>query len=488
MVLANRAPVRHDRHPDGRIVARRASGGLVTALEPVIQACSGVWVAHGAGTADRLVTDERDRLDVPSAKRSYRLRFVWLNADEVRGYYYGFANEGLWPLCHRAGVAPVFRSADFNAYRIVNRRFADAIRDEAPSTAPVVLVQDYHFALAPRMIRHRLPDATIVAFWHIPWPDPHDFEKCPWAKPLLEGLLGSTLVGFQTPEDCENFLAAAESILHADVDVDRGVVDHDGRRVSVRAYAASIEWPNPQCRHVPAVEICRSDVRRELGLPPDVLLGVGVDRIDYTKGLLEKCAAIERFLETHAEFRRRFVFAQIAEPSRDCLSVYRQLRSRLWEAVARINGRFGCEGYQPLVLIDEHRDPPDVYRLLRAADFCYVGSLHDGMNLVAKEFVSARDDEHGALVLSRFAGAARELTAATIVDPYDAGEVSRAFAHALAMPRDEQIRRLRAMRSTVAERHAHRWATAMLEDAARWRAQETQPPVDHGRAVHVMHA
>ena len=225
VVLANREPIRHDRAADGSITVRRSSGGLVTALEPLIQACSGVWVAHGAGTADRLVVDGRDGIDVPPANSSYRLRRVWLDAHEVRGYYYGFANEGLWPLCHRAHVQPIFRSGDFEMYQAVNARFAEAVCDEATTASPVVLVQDYHFALAPRMIRDHFPLGSIVMFWHIPWPSPRDFAICPWSRRLLAGLLGSSIVGFQTPEDCGSFIDTVDRSLDAEIDRARSVLD-----------------------------------------------------------------------------------------------------------------------------------------------------------------------------------------------------------------------------------------------------------------------
>ena len=267
VVLANREPFRHDRTPDGGTVVRRSGGGLVTALEPVIQACSGVWVAHGSGTADPMVVDGRDGLDVPPANPLYRLRRVWLKPDEERGYYYGFANEGLWPLCHRAHVQPVFRSSDYSMYRAVNARFADAVCDEVTTESPLVLVQDYHFALAPRMIRERLPFGTIIAFWHIPWPSARDYAICPWGRQLLEGLLGSTIVGFQTPDDCRNFVDTVACSLEAEIDRTHNVITFDGRRTTIRAYPVSVEWPSRWACQSPPVEICREAVRRELGLP-----------------------------------------------------------------------------------------------------------------------------------------------------------------------------------------------------------------------------
>jgi trehalose 6-phosphate synthase len=479
VVLANREPFMHDRASDGRVVVTRSASGLVTALEPLVRACAGVWVAHGAGSADRVAVDRRDGVDVPPANPQYRLRRVWLDRREQQGYYYGFANEGLWPLCHRAHVQPVFRLEDFKAYGAVNARFTDAVCEEAEGDSPLVLVQDYHFALAPKMIHERLPLSTIVAFWHIPWPSPRDFEICPWAHQLLKGLLGSSIVGFQTPSDCMNFIETVDACLDADVDREHDVINYRGRQTIVRSYPVSIEWPNRWVCQSPPIEVCRDTVRRQLQLDPDVRLGVGVDRMDYTKGIEEKFLAVERLLESRPAFIQRFAFVQLAEPSRDCLPAYRDLRSRLFKTAERINVRFGAGTYRPIILLEAHHEPEEVYRFLRAADICYIGSLHDGMNLVAKEFVSAREDERGVLLLSRFAGAAQELTGALIVNPYAIDDSADSLVAALNMPANEQSRRMREMRSTVATFSTYRWAGQILQDAARLR-RRTQRSRDQG--------
>ena len=474
IVLANREPFMHQRAADGRVVVSRSGSGLVTALEPIVRACSGVWVAHGAGAADRSVVDARNGVDVPPANPQYRLRRVWLDESEQQGYYYGFANEALWPLCHRVHVQPVFRASDFAAYRAVNARFAGAVRDEAASASPVVLVQDYHFALAPQMIRERLPHSTVVAFWHIPWPAAHDFEICPWAQHLLRGLLGSRIVGFQTPADCRNFLDSVESMLDAHVDRERDIVSCAGRQTLVRAYPVSIEWPLRSAGESESIERCRTAVRRELGLAPGVRLVIGVDRLDYTKGIEEKCLVIERLLESRPELQGRVALVQVAEPSRGCLPAYRDLRARIVKTADRINARFGGQGDRPIVLLERHHEAEEVYRLMRAADVCHVGSLHDGMNLVAKEFVSARDDERGVLLLSRFAGAARQLGDALIINPYAIDETARTLRAALDMSEEEQSRRMRRMRAAVSEFSAYRWAGQMLQDAARLRQEHRE--------------
>jgi trehalose 6-phosphate synthase len=476
VVLTNREPVRHELDDRGRIVVTQSASGLLTALQPIVETCATVWVAHGSGTADRMVTDRHDRLNVPPAKPLYRLRRVWLDEAEEQGYYYGFANEGLWPLCHRAGVSPVFRSSDFNAYRTVNARFAAAVCEEVITQCSLILVQDYHFALAPQEIRERLRLSTIVSFWHVPWPHPHDFAMCPWGPELLKGLLGSSVVGFQTPEDCDRFMATVERSLNVRVDRDRSVISCGDRSVSVRAYPVSVEWPNPEANAAPSRTACRARVRRHL--PPEALVAVGVDRFDYTKGIDEKCRVVERLLEMHPEFRGRFVLVQIAEPSRDRLAAYREYQARVSRTVSRVNERFGSDGYCPIVLLAAHHEPAEVYQFLKAADVCYVGSLHDGMNLVAKEFVAARDDERGVLLLSRFAGAARELTEAVHVNPLDIDGSARALALALTMPDEEQARRMCRMRAVIARNNASRWIGRMLKDAARHRAER-------GAAMHL---
>lgn len=481
IVLANREPFSHETDADGRTLVTHSHAGVVTAVEPLLRACSGVWVAHGSGSADRIAVRERDGLDVPPHNPAYRLRRVWLSDDEQKGYYEGFANEALWPLCHRAHVRPVFRPDDFTTYWAVNARFAEAVCREARTDSPLVLVQDYHFALAPLIIRERLPLSTVISFWHIPWPSRQTLEICPWRQYLLNGLLGSDIVGFQTPADSRNFLDSVEQSLEAHIDREDSSVTYGGRRVHVRVYPASIEWPDGRAAQSPPVAVCRADVRRQLQLPPQAQLGLGVDRLDYTKGLDEKFAVIEWLLQCNPEFRKRFVFVQIAAPTRERLAAYRELRSRVQAAADRINQRFGAADCTPIVLLMEQHDPADVYRFMRAADVCYVGSLHDGMNLVSKEFVGARDDEGGVLMLSAFAGAARELPEALIVNPYDTTEAAQALADALTMSDVEQRGRMRRLRARLAESNAYRWAAQMLSDAAhlrherqRWEAAALQ--------------
>lgn len=471
VVLANREPYVHERDGAGVRVLHPASG-LVTALEPVMRACSGVWVAHGSGSADRDTVDAHDRVKVPPGEESYQVRRVWLTPEEEQGYYYGFSNEGLWPLCHLAHARPEFRAADWEHYRAVNRKFADAVCQEVDSADPIILVQDYHFALAPLMIRERLPRATILTFFHIPWPNAERFGICPWREELIAGMLGSSILGFHTQQHCNNFIDSVDAFMESRIDRERNAIIQGRHSTVVRPYPISIEWPVRWLKDAPSIADCRASVRKELGLAPDALLGVGIDRLDYTKGIEERLLAVDELLTRHPEFRGRFTFAQLAAPSRTKIPRYQELNDRVEAVAAQVNAKWQQGSYRPVVLLRAHHEPPTVFRFCRAAELCYVSSLHDGMNLVAKEFVAAHDDELGVLVLSQFTGAARDLTEALIVNPYDLQQAGEALAAALHMPPEEQRERMQSMRTLVSEFNVYRWAGRMLVDAAELRRRE----------------
>lgn len=471
LAVSNREPYIHNRTDSGMELQIPASG-LVAALEPVMRACGGTWIAHGSGSGDRDTVDNQDRIPVPPDNPSYTLRRVWLTEEEQNGYYYGFANEGLWPLCHISFVPPNFRELDWQTYQDVNQRFADAVAQVAKSDEPIVLVQDYHFAVLPRLLRQRLPRATVLTFWHIPWPNPETFSICPWKEEIIGGLLGSTILGFHTQFHCNNFLETVDRFLEARIDRERGSVTFGGQETIIRPNPISIEWPPRALEKQRPVEECRSDVRARLGLDNDIYLGVGVERFDYTKGVLSRIRAVDELLSLHPEWRGKFVFVQAAAPSRSKLDSYRHLQNEASELAQAINEKFGDSSYQPIRLIVRHHEPHEVFELFRAADVCVVSSLHDGMNLVAKEFVAARDDERGVLILSHFAGASRELSEALIVNPYDAHALGQAIDEALRMPVNEQRERMRLMRSLVKERNVYRWAAQMLIDAAALRRRQ----------------
>jgi trehalose 6-phosphate synthase len=465
IVLANRAPFRHEASECGTGRRVRTASGLVTAVEPLLLASAGTWVAHGE-EADLAAADPLGRITVRSSGSDYALKYVGVDPTEYEGYYCGFANEALWPLCHSANVPATYRASDYAHYESVNRRFATAVCEEAAGRSPVVLVQDYHFALAPRWIRRGLPDAAIVAFWHIPWPHPHLFRSCPWSRQLLEGLLASDIVGLQTDEDCRHFLDAVTLLLRGNVDYADGSVEYRGRTTRVRAYPVGIEWNAAALRGVPPALACRERVHREHNLRSGIRIIAGVDRMDYTKGIARKFEAVERLLERRADLHRRLVLVQVAEPSRQSLDAYRASREEAVAAADRVNARFGDPDYRPILLLERHFEQDEVYTLYRASDVCFVNSLDDGMNLVAKEFVAARDDERGVLVLSEFAGASRQLADALIVNPYVTARSARSLEQALQMGEDEQARRMRSMRRVVAATDSTWWANQLLHDAS----------------------
>jgi trehalose-6-phosphate synthase len=463
-VVANREPYMHITGEKGPEVLVPASG-LVTALEPVLVASDGTWVAHGSGSADRETVDATDRLRVPPDSPSYTLRRVWLTVDEVKGYYEGFANEGLWPLCHIAHTRPTFRPQDWLQYQLANRRFADAVLQEMEGVeAPIVLVQDYHFALLPKMVKEARSDARVAIFWHIPWPNPEVFGICPWQKELVDGLLGADLIGFHTQTHCNNFLETVDRAVEAITEWDRFAVNRQGHVTRVRPYPISVAFPNGK----PKLEWRsaggeRAALCEELGIEAS-LLGVGVDRVDYTKGILERFRGIERFIEMNPAYQRRFSFVQIGAPSRTVIPRYQQFLDEVTAEAERINARFQAGKWKPIVLLKKHHSHQEIARFYRAASLCMVTSLHDGMNLVAKEFVASRDDEHGVLILSTFAGAALELTDALQVNPYDVRQVAGAILRALEMPDEEQAARMHRMRAVVKDHNVYRWAANLLSD------------------------
>lgn len=467
IVVSNREPYIHVRQGNAIVVQRPASG-LVTAMEPIMRACSGTWIAHGSGSADRDVVDSKDRIPVPIDNPSYQLRRVWLTREEEQGYYYGFANEGLWPLCHIAHVRPTFRTSDWLQYEKANRKFADAVVAESKSSDPIVLVQDYHLALVPHMVREKLPAATIITFWHIPWPNPEAFAICPWRQELLDGLLGSSILGFHTQFHVNNFVDTVDRQLEARVDRETFTVSYKGQLTAVKRYPISIEWPPSVALKAPPIDECRKLIRERHHLPQDHSVGVGIERLDYTKGLEERFHAVERLIELHPEWIGKFTFIQIAAPTRASIPEYADYERRVRDLAERINTRFPSP-YPAIILSVKHHEPQEVYEYYRAGDLCFVSSLHDGMNLVAKEFVAAREDELGVLILSQFTGAARELPEALIVNPYDSDQCAAALNVALTMPLRTQRARMRLMRNLIQEFNVYRWAGRMLLDAARMR-------------------
>jgi alpha,alpha-trehalose-phosphate synthase [UDP-forming] len=472
-VVSNREPYMHVRQGRETVCVVPPSG-LVTALEPVLRACDGVWVAHGSGSEDASNVDEFDRLRVPPQDPRYTLRRVWLTSEEESSYYDGFANEGLWPLCHIAHTRPIFRASDWESYQQVNQKFAQALLHEMEgSENPMVFVQDYHFALLSRMVKSVRPDARVAIFWHIPWPNPEAFGICPWQAELLDGLLGADLIGFHIPLHCNNFLATVDRVLEARTDREHMTARRHGHTTTIRPYPVSVVIDGSKGARA-ASGRSRDELLQEFGVRAESLI-IGVDRLDYTKGIVERLMAIERLFEEHPWHRERVTMVQIAAPSRTRIPSYIKLRHDVEDIVEHINSRFQKANWRPIILIDRQCSHEEVTQWYRASEVCLVTSLHDGMNLVAKEYLAARDDEDGVLVLSKFTGAAVELGDALIVNPYDIDGVAEAVHRGLEMSPGERTQRMQRMRRQVMERNVYRWAASVLGDLRDLRIEAVDP-------------
>ncbi|OGS41138.1 MAG: trehalose-6-phosphate synthase, partial [Elusimicrobia bacterium RIFOXYD12_FULL_66_9] len=462
-VIANREPYIHV-HRGGKIEVLQPASGLVTGVEPILKACGGTWVAHGTGDADRETVDARDRVCVPPDEPRYSIKRVWLTKEEEDGYYYGFSNEGLWPLCHIAHARPSFRAEDWRQYQIVNRKFADALLSEIEGIEePAVLIQDYHFALLPRMIKEARPDARVSLFWHIPWPNPEAFGICPWQRDIIDGMLGADVLGFHIQYHCNHFLDTVDRALECRIDWERFSVRRAGHETLVRPYPISVA---PQ--EATGAPSERAELMKSAGASGTVV-ALGVDRIDYTKGIAERFLAIERFIEKNPAYIDRFVFVELGAPSRTNIPRYRELGEEVQREADRINARFATKTWKPIVMLIGHHSRSEVERWYRVADICMVTSLHDGMNLVAKEFAAAAREMPGVLILSRFTGASRELRDALIVNPYDVERMAGALLEAAEMEPVEKERRWSAMRDVIREHNIYRWGARMIDDLARVR-------------------
>ncbi len=473
VIVSNREPYMH-RYKGSEVEVIVPAGGVVTALDPLMRACGGVWIAHGAGEADWKFVDESNRVRVPPEDPHYTLRRVPLTSEEENGYYYGFSNEGLWPLCHIAHVRPDFRPDDWAHYQAVNEKFAQAVLDEIKDQrSPCVLIQDYHFALLARLVKARRPDARVALFWHIPWPNPESFGICPWQKELLYGMLGADIIGFHTQYHCNNFLETVDRTMECRIDRERFSVIKDGHLTAVKPFPISVDFSNaPQDK--PAPPGSRNDkaaIFNELRVKAE-FLGVGVDRVDYTKGILERFRAVERFLDKNPAYRGRFTFVQIGAPSRTHIKRYNDFLAETDAEADRINWKFKAADWRPIVFLKKHHNHREILPFYKAADVCLVTSLSDGMNLVAKEFIAARDDGDGALVLSRFTGASRELGDALIVNPYDIEQTAEALRYALEMPEEERRSRMKRLRETVKENNIYRWAGNLITDLTQIRLEQ----------------
>ena len=464
MVVSNREPYLHNYDERGGITCTPATGGVAVALDALMRERSGVWIAAGDGTADRALVDAGDKLRVPPESPSYDLRRLWIEPEQYAAYYGGFANEGLWPLCHQVDVRPKFRSEDWQAYQAVNEIFATAIDEELPTIDTPVFIQDYHLALAAGHLRARRPAVRTALFWHIPWPYPDRLRICPWRREILTGLLANDLLAFQLERDRRNFILAVREELGLDVELDGERIRSGDRTTTVTAVPIGVDYDRIQSvGGDAALALEQQRLRDAFGLQAPIL-GLGVDRLDYTKGIPERLEALDQVLTRRPDLRGQLTFIQIGVPSRSSLESYSAIESEIDQRVLELNARHGIPGLSPPVYYHKGAlELPSLVALYRLAHFCIVSSLHDGMNLVAKEFVAAREDEDGVLVLSGLAGAAQELGQALLINPYDIDAFSSALMQALDMPLEERRARMRAMRRIVAGRNVFSWASDILE-------------------------
>lgn len=465
VVVSNREPYMHI-HSGREIQCIMPASGMVTALEPILKACGGLWIASGSGDADRETVDENDKVLVPPFEDKYTLRRVWITKEQENRFYYGFSNEGLWPLCHIAHTRPVFRMEDWEAYCEVNEIYAKAVLEEIEDEEePFILVQDYHFALLPKFIKQKRPDAKVAIFWHIPWPNPESFGICPWKKELLLGMLGADLVGFHTQFHCNNFLETVNGILESRVIWESYSVKIGNQFTLVKPFPISIAFTLKDYEQTNVQKPDPSELLKQYGVISHSF-GIGVDRIDYTKGLTEKFLAIERFFEKYPDYVGNFTFVQIGAPSRSLLKTYSDTINAAETEANRINWKLKTKSWQPILFLKKHHSHEEIIPFYQAANFCMVTSLHDGMNLVAKEYLAARNNNDGVLILSQFAGASQELHNALVINPYDIEASADAIYAALQMPIEQQKQRMKQMRRMVMSNNVYSWASSILRTMA----------------------
>ncbi len=468
-VVSNREPYMHIRKGK-EIECIVPASGLVTAIEPVLKACGGTWIAQGSGSADRETVDQDDKLKVPPEEPQYVLKRIWVDKKLEDGFYSGFSNEGLWPLCHIAHTRPIFREEDWNAYKTVNMKFATAVLKEIEDVSePSILIQDYHFALIPEMIKSKRPDARVAIFWHIPWPNPESFGICPWQREVLQGMLGADIIGFHTQFHCNNFIESVDRFLESRIDYEHFTVNREGHTSWIKPFPISIDF-NSSSGASSEIKETKESLLKKYNIQADYI-GVGVDRLDYTKGIVERFRAVEHLLEKNPKYVGKFAFVELGAPSRTMIPKYKEFIDEVTQVTEKINGRFRTKNWQPILLLMKHHSHAEILPFYKFADLCLVTSLHDGMNLVAKEYISAKDNEQGVLILSQFTGASRELTDAFIINPYDIGQTAEAIKQALEMPLSAQKERMQRMRQRLQDHNIYRWASELVKELAQVRLE-----------------
>jgi trehalose-6-phosphate synthase len=462
IIVSSAEPYTHAYHKD-KITVTRGSGGIITAMEPIIKANGGLWIAYGRGPADKEMVNEEDKLKLPPGRNQYTLKRLWISKKNLVGWYYGLCNEALWPLCHSVFERPTFRQTDWDMYVAVNQQYADAVLKEVNGKLKaVVWIHDYHLSLVPQMLKAKRPDLIVGYFWHIPWPVADIFRIFPWDKQMLEGMLSSNLIGFNRHSYCRNFLTSVSKTLEAKVDFDNLTVTYNNHVTYVRHYPISLDYLSISGASKKTKKYGKSHIKKIVTGRYEYL-SLGVERLDYTKGIIEHLKAIDRFLERYPEYIEKFVHINILEPSRTLLQRYELLGREVETLVENINFKYATANWQPIHIIKETQTPNELYSLYKSANLMQVTSLADSMNLVAKEYIAAGPDD-GVLILSEQTGSADELTDAIIVNPYDIERLADAIKLALEMPKEERKQRMKRMRGLLEENNVYLWAGKFLTD------------------------
>lgn len=472
LVVSCREPYSHSIEK-GQIVCKRGTGGVVTAIDPVMQACRGTWIAYGNGSADKRVSDSMGRVQVPCDNPSYTLKRIWLTKEEERGFYFGYSNDAIWPLCHMAFQRPTFKSEDWTQYENVNRKFAQTIADELDGRKAFVWIQDYHLTLLPKYLKELLGPQIITAhFWHIPWPSFEAFRICPNKTAILEGLLANDLIGFHVRYHCNNFMDTVDRLLECRIDKEKQSIVRSGSETLIRSYPIGVDFETiNRLSATDEIAGMADNLRNEFSIGGNKVI-LGLDRIDYTKGIPERLLGVDRLLEIHPELKEKIVFVQMGEVSRIHIQKYKDLNDEVNRIVEEVNWKYSTDTWKPVILVRRHLNLKEVLAFYKFSEICVVSSLHDGMNLVVKEFVASRFDESGSVVLSQFTGAARELTEAILVNPYDRDQIADGIYAALTMPQEEKTKRMRKMRVIVSEQNVFRWAAKIISELLKMEFQE----------------
>lgn len=466
ILVSNREPFLHSYDKKGKIICERSIGGVSISFDSIMKATHGTWVAYGGSQADKKSVDKKNHIQVPPGNHKYTLRRIWMTDEERRGYYEGFSNETLWPLCHMVFTKPNFRESDWFAYKEINKRFAYAVLEEIKGKKALVWIQDYQLALVAKYIKEKRPDVLIGQFWHIPWPANEIFRICPWKKEILIGLLSNDLLGFHRLYHVDNFLKNVALELEANINYEDSIVNLKKYKTKVGFFPISVDYEDISER-----------LKRKDGFKEAIkkyipfgfkYLALGVDRVDYTKGIPNRLLAIEYFLDKNPKYIKKFVYFGVGAPSRSGIKAYRELNKYILKTVDRINKKFGKDKWQPIIYYNNVIKRQEILQIAKNADLCLITPLDDGMNLVAKEYVVANKGD-GALVLSEFAGASKELSESFLVNPYNIRETGKAIKVALEMTAKERITRMKKMKENIKERNLFRWAGKFLLEIAKYK-------------------